>query len=186
MLCSVLSNAMTEWMRMSDRLYKFSWDFVGDVEAGRPNLGNTTRIEVYRLFQYTMRDILEQKLGTEAADRVFYDAGFLAGGSLCEKFIGKVEDLGEFLAKVEALFRELNIGVLRLEKSDVENGDFVLTVDEDLDCSGLPDIQHSVCTYDEGFIAGILHYQSGLHVAVQEIDCWCTGGRTCRFEAKLG
>ena len=29
---------------MESRLYRFSWDFIGDIEDGRPNLGNTTRI----------------------------------------------------------------------------------------------------------------------------------------------
>ena len=33
--------------------------------------------------------------------------------------------------------------------------EFTLTVAEDLDCSGLPDLGHVVCTYDEGFISGL-------------------------------
>jgi hypothetical protein len=27
-----------------DRRYAFSWDLLGDIELGRPNLGNTTRL----------------------------------------------------------------------------------------------------------------------------------------------
>ncbi|MGE9985602.1 V4R domain-containing protein, partial [Desulfovibrio sp. SGI.169] len=64
---------------MKSRPYRFSWDFIGDVEDGRLNLGNSTRIEVYRLFQYTLRDVLEARYGTEESDRILYEAGYLAG-----------------------------------------------------------------------------------------------------------
>jgi hypothetical protein len=55
------------------RKYKFSWDdTVGaDMQTARPHLGNTTRIENYRLFQFSLRDILEQHYGTETADALF-------------------------------------------------------------------------------------------------------------------
>jgi hypothetical protein len=33
---------------MEDRKYRFSWELLGDLEAGRPNLGPFTRIEVAR------------------------------------------------------------------------------------------------------------------------------------------
>jgi uncharacterized protein len=47
------------------RKYAFSWDLIGDITMGRPNLGNQTRLEVYRLMQLTFRDILEQRYGTK-------------------------------------------------------------------------------------------------------------------------
>ncbi len=53
---------------MTDRRYKFSWDLLGDIALGRPNLGPHTRLEVYRLMQFTFRDVMEQNLGTEATD----------------------------------------------------------------------------------------------------------------------
>ena len=71
-----------------------------------------------------------------------------------------------------------------MESEDRENARFTLTVAEDLDCSGLPDMEHAVCTYDEGFIAGIFNVFTGQDFDVKEIDCWCTGDRTCRFEVK--
>ena len=170
---------------MSERFYKFSWDFIGDPLEGRPNLGNTTRIEVYRLFQYTLRDVLEARYGTEQADTMLYEAGFLAGKNFCEKFIGTHANLNDFLIKVQQMLHELNIGILRMEGANSDNTVFTLSVAEDLDCSGLPDMDHAVCTYDEGFIAGIFHSHTGKSFQVKEIDCWCTGDRTCRFEARL-
>ena len=44
---------------MENRLYAFDWKYIGDMELGRPNLGKTARLEIYRLFQYTLRDVLE-------------------------------------------------------------------------------------------------------------------------------
>jgi predicted hydrocarbon binding protein len=169
---------------MSGRQYEFSWDFIGDVDEGRPNLGNTTRIEVYRLFQYTLRDVLEERYGTETADRILYDAGFKAGINFCTHLIGKVDELGAFVENVKQALLDLNVGILRVESADVDKLVFNLTVAEDLDCSGLPDMGHAVCTYDEGFIAGIFYAHSGQLLEVKETDCWCTGDRTCRFLVK--
>ena len=169
---------------MSERCYKFSWDFVGDVELGRPNMKNLARIEVYRLFQYCLRDVLENRYGTEESDHILYEAGYLAGKHLCERFVGNHDSFNRYLEKVQTVLEELKIGILRMESSDQEKSFFTLTVAEDLDCSGLPDIDHAVCTYDEGFIAGVFNFHTSQDFGVKEIDCWCTGDRTCRFEVK--
>lgn len=83
----------------SKRRYEFSWDLIGDIENGRPNLGNTTRVEVYRLIQFAFRDIIKQ---------------------------------------LQFVLKDLGIGILRIEQADMD----------------------------------------------KEVDCWCTGDRTCRFNAK--
>jgi predicted hydrocarbon binding protein len=57
----------------------------------------------------------------------------------------------------------------------------VLTVGQDLDCSGLPVTNETVCNYDEGFIAGILEAYTGKKYEVREVDCWANGDRVCRF-----
>ena len=48
-----------------------------------------------------------------------------------------------------------------VEEADAKKLQFVLTVSEDLDCSGLPIFGETVCDYDEGFIAGILEEYTG-------------------------
>ena len=35
---------------MENRLYAFDWKYIGDMELGRPNLGKTARLEIYRLY----------------------------------------------------------------------------------------------------------------------------------------
>jgi len=170
---------------MGDRKYAFSWDLLGDVELGRPNLGNNTRVEVYRLMQYTLRDVVEEKLGTEETDRIFYDAGKMAGGFFYDRFLNGSSDIADFVKRLQYVMKDMGIGVLRIEDMAEGAEKMTLTVDEDLDCSGLPENDHEICVYDEGFIAGILERFTGREYRVKEIDCWCTGDRTCRFAADV-
>ena len=149
---------------MENRLYAFDWKYIGDMELGRPNLGKTARLEIYRLFQYT--------------------AGFLAGTEFCKRYVGECASFSDFVAKVQAALEEMNVGILHVERADMDKLEFTLTVAEDLDCSGLPDLGHVVCTYDEGFISGLFKSFTGKSFEAKEVDCWCTGDRTCRFEVK--
>lgn len=167
----------------NDRKYKFSWNLLGDIPQGRPNLGNQTRLEVYRLMQFSFRDVIEQHFGSEKADRIFYEAGALAGKEFYANLMTPTRDLNAFIRQLQQVLKELGIGILRIEKADMELGELVLTVSEDLDCSGLPDLDDEICTYDEGFIASLLESFSGKAFNVKEVDCWCTGDRTCRFTA---
>jgi len=169
----------------STRKYGFTWSLLGDVGLGRPNLGPGMRVEVYRLMQFAFRDVIESHHGTEEADRIFRDAGLLAGREFYRNVLGSASDFPEFVRKTQQALADLSIGVLRIEKADLDAGSLVMTVSEDLDCSGLPDLDTEVCTYDEGFLAGLLESFTGRPFRVKEVDCWCTGGRTCRFTADI-
>jgi predicted hydrocarbon binding protein len=169
---------------MMNRKYKFSWDLLGDIAQGRPNLGQNMRLEVYRLMQYVFRDVIEQHLGTDKTDQVFYEAGKLAGVEFYKNVLSEAEDFNAFIKNLQETLRDMGIGILRIEEADMEKGALVLTVSEDLDCSGLPELDYEVCVYDEGFIAGLLESFTGVPFKVKEVDCWCTGDRTCRFTAE--
>jgi predicted hydrocarbon binding protein len=169
---------------MTDRKYEFSWDLLGDIALGRPNLGQNMRLEVYRLMQYVFRDVIERHLGTEKTDQVFYEAGKLAGVEFYKNMFSGIEDFNCFIKCLQETLRDMGIGILRIEEADMEKGALVLTVSEDLDCSGLPELDYEVCVYDEGFIAGLLESFTGVPFKVKEVDCWCTGDRTCRFTAE--
>jgi predicted hydrocarbon binding protein len=167
----------------TSRKYLFSWDLLGDLQLGRPNLGPSTRIEVYRLMLFCFRDVIEKNLGTGETDRIFYEAGRMAGSQMYEHLIGQPDSLNDFIARLQKVLLELGVGILRVEKADAEAGEFVLTLSEDLDCSGLPESDAEVCVYDEGMIAALLENFTGKKFRVREVDCWCTGDRTCRFRA---
>lgn len=172
-------------MSENQRKYEFAWDIIGsDLALARPSLGGNTSIEVYRLFQFTMRDVIEQNYGTEVADKLFRHAGVLAGKAFYDKFCAEATDVNTLVKRVQDMFKDLGIGIFRVESFNVDTLEAMFTVDEDLDCSGLPDIDDQICVYDEGFIAGILLGFTGKTFEVNEVDCWCTGARTCRFSAK--
>jgi uncharacterized protein len=162
----------------------FSWKDLGDPEKGRPNLGLNVTVLAYRLLQYTLRDVLITELGVEKANDIFIKAGRLAGAQFCENMLNKKLGFNEFVAQLQQTLRDQAIGILRIEEADTEKMKFVLTVAEDLDCSGLPFTDEVVCKYDEGFIAGILEAYTGTPFNAKEIDCWASGDRVCRFEVK--
>lgn len=170
---------------MTERKYKFNWELIGDIALGRPNLGATTSVEMYRLMEYTFRDVLEQGLGSLETDRVFFQAGKLAGIHFYHQYFRTMDDFNLFVKSLQQTLKNMGVGILRVEKADMDKGLLVLTVSEDLDCSGLPDLNEEVCKYDEGFIAGLLESFTGRPFKVKEVDCWCTGDRTCRFIAEL-
>ena len=162
----------------------FEWNMIGDIGEGRPNLGASVDVAIYRLMQFTLRDVLIKEFDAETADRLFYLAGEQAGRELCKAMIAKTNDFGEFIREVQETLLERKIGILRVEKADLENMNLTLTLAEDLDCSGLPVSWETICTYDEGFLKGLLAEQTGRDFVVKEVDCWCSGDRVCRFEVK--
>ncbi|MSM39954.1 MAG: 4-vinyl reductase [Geobacter sp.] len=163
---------------------RFQWENLGDMATARPNLGPTTNILVYRLMQYTLRDVLTERYGSDEASRIVREAGQLAGEEFCRNLLDTTLPFNPFVALLQERLKTLGIGILRIEKSDAQAMEFVLTVSEDLDCSGLPIIGETVCEYDEGFIAGIFSVYTGRPFTAREIDCWATGERTCRFLTK--
>lgn len=161
--------------------YDFQWTDLGDIELGRPNLGQEMPVAVYRLAQYTMREALSKRYGPAVAGDILREAGWIAGRELCVNTLDTSKPLSAFLADLQSRLKELGVGVMRIEQADLERLTLTITVSEDLDCSGLPVSGTTVCDYDEGFIAGILHAYTGQTFSVKEIDCWATGDRTCRF-----
>lgn len=165
-------------------IYDFEWEHLGDLSDGRPNLGTETSVLVYRLMQYTFKDVFSKEIGKQKTLELFVKAGALTGKEFCKNVLDTSLPFSEFIADLKEKLISLKVGVLMIEKSDEKKLQFVLTVSEDLDCSGLPIFGESVCDYDEGFIAGIFEQYTGKKFTATEVDCWATGERTCRFEVK--
>jgi predicted hydrocarbon binding protein len=160
---------------------QFAWSMIGDIEKGRPNLGPMVHVAVYRLMQFTLRDILIRDFGVETADKIIFEAGKRAGQEFCENILTEKKDINGLFADLQRTMKDLGIGIFRVESADLEKNSFVVTVAEDLDCSGIPVCSEEICTYDEGFLAGLLLAYSGKDFRVKEVDCWGTGDRVCRF-----
>jgi len=166
-------------------VHEFSWENLGDIKNGRADLGEDMPVLVYRLMQFTMLDILSKEFGLEEADSFFRRAGFLAGKEFATHLLDLSADLNTFLAQLTKALADNKIGILRMELYDPDTGNFVLTVGQDLDCSGLPITEETVCHYDEGFIGGLLYAYTGKEYDVREVDCWANGDRVCRFQANI-
>lgn len=164
---------------------KFTWDSIGDVIDGRRNLGESMPVFVYRLLQFTLKDELARRYGNEETVDIFRKAGELAGKEFAAHLLNLDLPFNEFVSHLQSVLEDSKIGILRVEKFDTETGRAVLTVGEDLDCSGLPITGETVCNYDEGFLAGVLKMYTKKDYVVTEVDCWATGSRVCRFQAEV-
>lgn len=163
----------------------FAWDKLGNIKEGRGGLGEEMPVLVYRLMQLTMLDILSNAHGHEQANDYFRQAGFLAGTEFARHTLDLSTDFGTFMQDLKKLLEALKIGILQKEDFDPHTGSIVLTVGEDLDCSGMPNTNETVCNYDEGFISGILEAYTGKKYYVREVDCCAKGDKVCRFNGTV-
>jgi predicted hydrocarbon binding protein len=178
--------AMENVFKAEPKHVDFSWASIGDIKEGRENLGEDMPVLVYRLLQYSVNHVLVTEMGQEQANHVFRTAGELVGHEYARNALDLTLGMDPFLAQLQASLKSLRIGILRMEMLDDRDGSFVLTVGEDLDCSGLPITNEVVCVYDEGFIAGIFEEYTGKPYKVREVDCWASGARVCRFKGVQG
>jgi predicted hydrocarbon binding protein len=163
----------------------FCWENLGDLEIGRPNLGLMAPVLVYRLMQYSLKTVLAKKLGPEETKAIFIEAGRLAGEEYCRQLLDTQLDLDRFLVELTKKLADWKIGLLEIEDLRRDVLEMTLTVAEDLDCSGLPKSDQTLCDYDEGFLAGILKAYTGKDFQVEEIACWALGDRICRFKVTV-
>lgn len=164
---------------------KFTWDAIGNITMGRQNLGESMPVFVYRLLQFTIKDELTKQFGADKADEIFRNSGELAGREFASHVLNLTLPFNDFVIHLQEVLEDNKIGILRIEEFNQDTGEAVLTVGEDLDCSGLPITGKTVCTYDEGFLAGVLKTYTKKEYIVVEVDCWATGSRVCRFRATV-
>jgi len=168
----------------NDFLNLLEWDYINNSD-GREHLGASIPVLVYRLMQYSIHDELAVRYAGTVADEIIRGAGKRAGIALAKNLLDTTLPMPEFIAQTQRVMKEFQIGIMRMERSDPQSGTFTMTMAEDLDCSGLPLLDDAICHYDEGFIAGLLEAYTGNEFHVEEIDCWTTGDRVCRFRAQV-
>jgi len=179
------------WRHVMENIFEsssrrsFTWQQLGDIKLGRSNLGEEMPVVVYRLMQYTLLDVLSEEYRLEKANSFFRKAGYLAGSEFSKNILNLNLDFDSFISHLQETLKTLKIGILRMEATDMETGEMVLTIGEDLDCSGLPVTNENLCVYDEGFLSGILEVYTGKKYKVEEVDCWASGDRVCRFRGTL-
>ncbi|MDR3152706.1 MAG: 4-vinyl reductase [Deltaproteobacteria bacterium] len=160
----------------------FSWASIGNVKEGRGDLGEDMPVSVYRLMQYTMLATLAKDMGEEKANWYFREAGKLAGREFALNLLKLDVPMNDFMAELQRLLKDFRICVFRLESLDPQTGEIIVTAAQDLDCSGIPVTNETVCCYDEGFFSGILGAYLKREYDIREVDCWANGDRICRFK----
>jgi hypothetical protein len=80
---------------------QFEWSMLGDIAEGRPNLGPMVHVAVYRLMQFTLRDMLIREFGVETADRIFFEAGKKAVEEYCKNVLTDKSDLSSCFADIQ-------------------------------------------------------------------------------------
>lgn len=151
-------------------------------EPERPNLGNQIPVVTYRMLHSAMRTVLNGHFDPRTVKKLLHEAGEIAGQELCRTSLDIHQDFYHFLSQLQHLLVELKIGILRIEKSDLEKLHFQFVIAEDVDCSRYPDPDLLYCDYEEGFITGILTAYTNKPFRVKKIDCWTARNHVCRYE----
>ena len=60
------------------------------------------------------------ELGTGKADEIFVKAGRLAGSQFCANMLDRELGFNEFAAELQRVLKDQAIGILRIEKADME------------------------------------------------------------------
>lgn len=166
---------------MKDSLNSFQWSDIGDIIKARPTLGVKMHVAVYRMFQYSFRNMLEKKYGKEEIKHILVESGKISGIEFCNNVLDSILSPDDFFNLLQQKMQEFGMGILEVKYKDFENMIFILKVSEDLDCSGVPVKDEFICNYDEGFIMGILEAYTGRHFVVKETNCWAAGDCACEF-----
>lgn len=154
---------------------------LGDLSKGRPNLGKTVHVAAYRLMHFSLAKVLDDSYGHDLAIDQLRKAGFESGTLFASQLLNCSLPLYPFIDLLQRLFIEMGIGVLRTEAADAQTLAMTLSIEEDLECSGMPDSNTTQCFYDEGFLSGIFTHYAQCPMVATEIECWTMNGKNCRF-----
>jgi len=160
-------------------------ELIGDPAAGRPTLGDTAPIALFRALRLVgIKEGLDSLIGD--ASTLVYTSGKSVGSNLGYAILAQTgKDLNKFFTAVINQVRNLGIGIMDILQADIDNGFIEIKVNECVTCAGSPNIGERVCHFEAGFISGILEAFVGKSVNVLETKCNCMGEEGCVFEAKF-
>ena len=158
---------------------------MGNISQGRPTLGDTMSVAVYRMVVESIKSSIVKECGLEKMAEIIYRAGEHAGKVIYNGFLRNVKDEKELFEKIRDLFLIFKIGIFEVVSKDDESREFIFDISEDLDCSGLPEDGTTKCMFDEGMLSGILKEFYGRSYITREINCWGTGDESCVFKSEM-
>ncbi len=160
-------------------------DFSGLIDLKKTQKKSFTEIPIYvhRLFQITLTEVLIDKYGIGEMTAVFRDCGKMAGRAFVQQNIIPGLPFDEFLKELSEKLREAKLGILNIERYDKDTDIGLISVGDYLNCTcGLGG--KNLCSYEEGFISGILYEYTKKNYSVVETECKGSGSNICRFSFK--
>ncbi len=163
-------------------------DLIGDPKAGRPVLGGTATVAMFRSLRLIgVMEGLDDTLGKDSRALV-YNSGKHFGGALGLDILQETgPDLGLYVPAVAERLKDLGVGLMSVVQMDLAAGTLTVRVDECITCAGMPNIGKAVCHFEGGMVSGVLEafLGAGKKAAVEESKCWALGDRTCQFEVRI-
>jgi predicted hydrocarbon binding protein len=157
-------------------------EIVGDPVKGRPTLGPTVPIAMFRAMRLLgMMQGLDGLIG-DASTLVYSsgrEVGRAMGAQLAEAARG---DLGTFVELTVKKLADLGVGRVSIVEARPEDGHLVLDVDECITCSGMAPIGRRICHFEAGMISSVIEAFTRKPNNVVETRCNGTGDGVCRFQ----
>ncbi|MFO8110223.1 MAG: V4R domain-containing protein [Thermoplasmata archaeon] len=150
----------------SKEQYNIILENLGDARGDRYQFLKT----MFHLIRYGLHS-----LGLDL-DPALKEMGRDAGLSLAEYFSSN--DLEELIREIGEFWESNGLG-----KVSVPDRETIL-VHDCFDCGGMPEVDHELCSLDEGLLEGIIEGRLGLRVEIQERECSGTGADHCRFQIR--
>lgn len=158
---------------------------IGDIRIGRGELGEEMPVKIYRLFLFSLREALVKKYGEGEMIDAYRAGGCIAGRRFAREYLDLTLSEDKFFHQLQLVLYREKIGDIKIENRIENWKQMIITVANDLDCSGIKDEGKTLCQYDEGFFSGILYEYNQRIYSVSEIDCWANGAASCRFLIRL-
>ena len=109
-------------------------DYLGYNCSGRGNLGEDVPVFVYRMLEYSLKEILSETYGKDVQAELFRKAGFKAGTFFARKMLDTGLEFNAFVAQLQQKLQEMKIGVMRIEELDLERGRLLWASGAGRDC----------------------------------------------------
>lgn len=144
-------------------------DLLALTQCDRPTLGTMVPVALFRTVRLlALRDVLGSRISSAVMK--------VSGRSISRKM--NVSSTAEMISTLERFC----VGRVSIEEQTDDR--MVVSCAECVTCSGLPNIGEAVCSFEAGFVSGVLEREYGVPMSVVETQCWGLGDRICRWEAR--
>lgn len=166
------------------KIYSISSKYVGKSDIPLPELSSTIKkcikksindpLNFSKLIFKAMRYELEAiGINTQPILKII---GRKIGNEIGETFKGK--NIEELIKELILFWKNHKLGKMKV----ISKNPFLIEVRNCYNCSNMPNIGRTYCSFDEGLIEGIISKRLGINLSVKEIECWGTGSNKCKFK----